>query len=140
MEGVKADLHPEGVVHRLEAFLLLHKVEAIEMNGTAVLHLLLDLRGVILEVLQLSLLVVRRQADRLGGDGRAELRRGSGAVSGLDTADIIYPIPPPGQGGKGRRLHDLLGNGVGGEGGGRDDEGPGARRGDEGRRRRGGGD
>ena len=51
MKRIQARIHANGLVHLLEAFLLLHEVEIPEDNSGIGLHSRLDFHGIVLEVL-----------------------------------------------------------------------------------------
>ena len=92
MKGIEADLHADGVVKVLESVLGLHEFEIPKDDGAAVLHLLLDLHGVVLEILQL--LLGRFQTQILGGNLRTKLQGFLGTaflLQLLNVGDLVAP-------------------------------------------------
>ena len=137
VQRIQTDLHAKRAVHGLKSLLALHQVEIPKDDGAAFLHLVLDVGGIVLEVLELGFGVGGVEAEVLGGNGRGEFRCGSGAVGGLDVADVADGLTPGGFGGEGRGLQDRR-RGEGGAGSSSMLGYRRNRRGDEGIRRRGG--
>ena len=106
VQRIQTDLHAERAVHGLESLLALHQIEIPKDDGAAFLHLVLDVGGIVLEVLELGGGVGGVEAEVLGGDCGSEFRCGSGAVGGLDVADVADGLTPGGFGGEGRGLQD----------------------------------
>mmetsp|Transcript_33924 Transcript_33924/g.72322 ORF Transcript_33924/g.72322 Transcript_33924/m.72322 type:complete len:248 (-) Transcript_33924:51-794(-) len=69
MEGIQAGVHPDRLVELHEAGLLLHEVELPKDDGAVLDHLPLNFHGVFPHVGELSLDVVRGEADVGRSDG-----------------------------------------------------------------------
>ena len=106
VQRIQADLHAERAVHGLESLLALHEIEIPKDDGAAFLHLVLDVGGIVLEVLELGFGVGGVESEVLGGDCGGEFRCGRGAVGGLHIADVANGLTPGGFGGEGRGLQD----------------------------------